>query len=131
MRHAGQSDPLKGVHELTSALLEPLRITHAELATAVASDCLEWTAKLEALGHRVESAELLAHAAATLGDRAANTFASAIELKRADLCLSARRPPAACVHALRAFQHAPRYASVRLFERLRDRMHGRKLLRRA
>jgi hypothetical protein len=130
VRRAGGSDPLDGVHELTPALLERLKIDHAELLRAVVADCLEWAATLEELGHHAESAELVEHASRTLGERTASIFAAARELKRADVELSSRHPFAASVHALHALGNAPRYASARLFERLRDRIQGRKLLRR-
>lgn len=129
-RRAGGSDPLDGVDELTPELLGPLNIDHVDFAVAFESDCLEWAATLAGLGHQAESSELLAQAERMLGRRTRGTFEAAVELKQAAACLSARRPVAAGFHALLALRHAPRYASRRLVERLRDGMAGRRFLSR-
>jgi hypothetical protein len=124
-RRAGGRDPLEGTHALTLDLVDRLGIDRGELVAEVERDFLEWAAMLVDLGHRDDSARLLAQLRPARPDRTREALAAAVRLRRADRKLSQGRTAAAALDVLLALGHAPRYSAGRLRARLRDRFHGR------
>jgi hypothetical protein len=126
-RRAGRTDPLAQAPELSPETLAELEIGAAQITDRVTHRCLEVAATYELLGYRRESTALVEHARGALASRTDRTYAAAVALKRADSHLSAHRPLAGLADACLGIIHAPRYASGRLLERARDRIHGRRL----
>lgn len=123
MRAAGHPDPLRGVSEMSPALLERLGISDQEVARAVRAEWLSRAAVLAELDS-AQAGHLIREASSVVGPRAVRSLAAAREFLRAESCLAVGRPMRATGHVARAFLHQPAYASTRLGAWLGERLHS-------
>jgi hypothetical protein len=123
-RRSSGVDPLDGVDDLTREVVAWLCPEGPEVAAALEPELLAWATTLAELGQNEQAAELVKQASRTLGPRAQTAFASARELRQAELSSAAGKRGAALGHVLRALRHDARFASSRMRARLSDRFGG-------